>query len=300
MTCRELNLCVGRDRGYRALMGRMLPRVMGLWLICAAALLLPAVAQAAPTGIVAGWHSPLRDDVEDRDKVEMTLTIWANPDGVPLQKARATLGGKTFGPADFANRGCDGLCPAEAKLAIDAKGLPFGQQELVVTVVDERGEYVLERRTITIEPMPVFNKTVVVQVGSGKIEPPSSPPGGPVDPETGPTCRSPRLSMRLADTPLRFRRGVPVLKRGKTYRYKGKLSCRINGKRKPAPRGMGVQVRNRLRAGWTVVKPSVEVRKAGEIVARLAYRSSRTIIFRVRGARGELVTVRIPIRVVRR
>jgi hypothetical protein len=108
------------------------------------------------------------------------------------------------------------------------------------------------------------------------------------------------LSMRLADRPLRFRRGVPVLKRNKVYRYAGRLTCRINGARRPAPRGFEVQVRNRLRGAWTVTKPSVSVRKAGEIVARLAYRSSRVIIFRVRGAAGDVARVRIPIRVVRR
>ena len=104
--------------------------------------------------------------------------------------------------------------------------------------------------------------------------------------------------MRLAQRPLRFRRGVPVLAAGRTYRYEGRLTCRINGRRRAAPRGMPVQVRNRLR-GSTFSKPAIEVRKAGEIVARLRYRSSRVVIFRVVSANGDFVSVRIPIRVVR-
>jgi hypothetical protein len=88
-----------------------------------------------------------------------------------------------------------------------------------------------------------------------------------------------------------------VLAAGRAYRYAGTLTCRINGRRRPALRGTEVQVRNRLR-GWTISKPSITLRKAGDVVARLSYRSSRVVIFRVRAAGGEVVRVRIPIRVV--
>jgi hypothetical protein len=267
-------------------------------------LLAPAIADAAPTGSVAGWRTPLADD--------MTLTIWANPDGVPLVSATATLGGVTFPAGAFKNRGCDGLCPAEATIKVDtfddANGIrivPDGPQQLVVTVLDANGE--THPLRMPQEPLmlivdntePDYRSTVTVSVGSGASVPNPSPPSGGVGGEEGPVCRSPMLSMRLAQRPLRFRRGVPVLKRGRTYRYAGRLTCRINGARRGAPRGMEVQIRNRLR-GWTLTKPSVHVRKQGEIVARLAYRSSRVIIFRVRGANGDVARVPIRIRVVRR
>ena len=103
--------------------------------------------------------------------------------------------------------------------------------------------------------------------------------------------------MGLASKPLRYRRGVPVLAAGRTYRYAGRLTCRIDGRRRPAPRGTKIQVRNRLR-GWTISKPTITLRKAGDVVARLAYRSSRVVIFRIVGAGGEVMRVRIPIRVV--
>jgi hypothetical protein len=275
-------------------MSRMLCRVMGLWLMCAVALLVPAVAEAAPGGSVGGWRSPAIGVLD--------LTIFATPDGnVGLESVTATLGGVSVS-APFDEPTCTSSGCPRASLKIDTNDVTVGNHDLVVRVLDANGaSHEIERVTLSVERMPVFTNTVEVRLGSGQINPPGSPPpGGGVKPDAGPSCRSPRLSMRLASKPLRFRRGVPVLKRGRVYRYVGRLTCRINGRRRPAARGMAVQVRNRLRGGWTVAKPSIELRKAGEIVARLSYRSSRTVIFRVRGAGGELVRVRIPIRVVRR
>jgi hypothetical protein len=295
---RNLNLCLAEVRGYRDLMGGMFRRVLGLWLACAAVLVAPSVAAAAPTGSVAGWRSPVAGG--------MTLTVWANPDGVALRSATATLGGVTFPAADFTNRnGCEGLCQAEALINVDTTRVPDGPRELAITILDADGQ--THRLELSRDPLMlevdnaerVYTPTVTIQVGSGTIGPPSSPPPGPVDPDAGPACASPRLSMRLASKPLRYRRGVPVLAAGRAYRYAGTLTCRINGRRRPALRGTQVQVRNRLR-GWTISKPSITLRKAGDVTARLAYRSSRVVIFRVRGAGGEVVRVRIPIRVVRR
>jgi hypothetical protein len=262
-------------------------------------LLAPSVAEAAPTGSVAGWRSPVVGG--------MTLTVWAIPDGVALKTAVVTLGGVEVARGPFTNGNCEAGCPAEALLDVNTKNVDDGPRELVVTVIDANDQ--THRLGLTQSPVILqvandvvhdFRSTVTVSIGSGTTTTNPSPPGGPVGGDEGPSCRSPRLSMRLADRPLRFRRGVPVLKRGRVYRYEGRLTCRINGARRAAPRGFEVQVRNRLRGAWTISKPSIEVRKAGEIVARLAYRSSRVIIFRVRGATGDVARVRIPIRVVRR
>jgi hypothetical protein len=167
-------------------------------------------------------------------------------------------------------------------------------------VTDEEGTSTeLLRRTITVDNAPrIYTPVVTVQIGSGTISQQPSPGGGSVGGESGPACASPQLSMRLASRPLRYRRGVPVLAAGRTYRYAGQLTCRIDGRRRPAPRGTEVQIRNRVR-GWTISKPSITLRKAGVVVANLAYRSSRVVIFRVRAAGGDVVRVRIPIRVVK-
>ena len=43
--------------------------------------------------------------------------------------------------------------------------------------------------------------------------------------------------MMLDQRPLRFEEGVPVLASGRSYRFRGRLTCRIDGHRRPAPRG---------------------------------------------------------------
>ena len=286
---RELNLCLVKSRGYRALMGRMFARVLGPVVTCAVLLVAPSVASAAAQGNATGWRDPAAG--------LMSLTVQANPGDVPLQNAGASLGGEVLAVEDFVDGSCEGIC--RSILDVDTTEVPDGQRELVVWVTDEDGTSTeLLRRMITVENTPrVYTPIVTVEIGSGTINPQPSPPDGPIGGDSGPSCAAPRLSMRLASRPLRYRRGVPVLVAGRTYRYAGELTCRINGRRKPAPRGTEVQVRNRLR-GWTISKPSITLRKAGDVVAHLAYRSSRVVIFRVRAAGGDVVRVRIPIHVV--
>jgi hypothetical protein len=298
-------------RGYRALMGRMSARVLGPLVACAILLVVPSVADAAPTGNVAGWRDPVEGT--------MNLTVLAMPDPVTraeLRSATATLAALDV-TASFVDGTCSVTCPATVMLELKTKKVtedvppkrlvPDGPQTLVVTIEDANGEKTeILKRVILVEnnrPAPACQITIhtcriSVDIGSGSITPQPSSPDGPVGGESGPSCASPRLSMRLASKPLRYRRGVPVVAAGKSYRYAGELTCRINGRRKPAPRGTEVQVRNRLR-GWTISKPSITLRKAGDVVAHLAYRSSRVVIFRVRAAGGDVVRVRIPIRVVR-
>ena len=302
MTWRELNLCRGKLRGYRDLMGRMFARVMGPLVVCIAVLALPSAAAADVQGSAAGWRDPAAG--------KMTLAVQAVPDAVPLQNASASLGGKLVAHKGFADGTCNTTCPARIDLPVDTTEVTDGVRELRVWVTDQQGTTTeLLRRDISVENAPRPSPCQVpreeddpcivdVQIGSGSISPQPSPPGGgPVRPDAGPSCASPRLSIGLASKPLRYRRGVPVLAAGRVYRYVGRLTCRIGGQRRPAPRGTQVQVRNRVR-GWTISKPSIELRKAGDVVARLAYRSSRVVIFRIVGAGGEVVRVRIQIRVV--
>jgi hypothetical protein len=270
----------------------MFARVLGLAVTFAVLLMAPSVASAAPQGNAAGWRDPAAG--------LMSLTVQATPDDTPLQNASATLGGELLAREGFADGTCQESCPARVILDVDTTEVPDGQRELVVWVTDEDGTSTeLLRRTITVDNAPrIFTPIVTVQIGSGAINPQPSPPDGPIGGDSGPSCASPRLSMKLDSRPLRYRRGVPVLAAGRSYRYAGELTCRINGRRRAAPRGTEVQVRNRLR-GWTISKPSITLRKPGEVVARLAYRSSRVVIFRVRAAGGDVVRVRIPIHVVR-
>ena len=104
--------------------------------------------------------------------------------------------------------------------------------------------------------------------------------------------------MQLVQRPLRFRRGVPVLVRGRRYRFAGRLTCRAGGRRRPAPRGTGVEVRHRVR-GRTLAKPGISVRRDGRLSAWIRPAGPRIVVFRIRAADGSIVRVRIPIRVAR-
>lgn len=293
---RQLNLCGGEEQGYRALMGRMLGRVLGPGIVLAVALVAPSVASAAPNGSVAGWRTPAAGT--------MDLWVQATPDpatGAALSSATARLGNTVVATESFVDGTCSQTCPAIVVLSVDTNLVPDGNHALVVTIVDRDGvsRDINVERPITVDNRPILSTpTVTVSIGSGPISPPPPPRSGSVGPDSGPACVSPQLSMALASKPLRRRRGVPVLARGRKYLYAGRLTCRIQGRRRPAPRGTEVQVRNRLR-GSTISKRAITLRKAGDVAVRLAYRSSRVVIFRVVAANGDVVRVRIPIRVVR-
>ena len=265
----------------------------------AALLTLPAAAQAATHAAVGGLRNPAAGTLQ--------LTVQAvETDGIGLRRATAILGGHTLDTQYFGeDPGCaPGACPtvATVALAVPTGAVPDGPARLEVTVEDAAGSVTrVVDQTITIANRPVVsNPTVVVTVGGGAKKPQTGPggPGGPAGPSGNHGCRSPRLSMFLAQRPLRIKRGVPVLAAGRKYRFRGRLTCVVDGRRKAAPRGTLVQVRDR-RKGRSIVRPVARVKVGGAIVVKLAHRRSCTVIFRVRGAGGNLVSVRIPIRVVR-
>jgi hypothetical protein len=295
MMLRELNLCGVKVRGYRAQMGSMVARVVGILLACAAALAGPSVASAAPNAAVGGIRSPAADD--------LVLSVQAVSD-TGLTTAAATLNGTTVATASFPPGACrsdsGAECPAVVTLTIKTKEFADGMYRLEIVVRDEAGEEFRRLEDIEIyNNRPKSNPTVVVEIGSGTSNPNPSPPGGPVRPGDAPVCRSPRLSVFLDQPPLRIRRGVPVLRAGRKYRFEGRLTCVRNGRRGPAERGTIVQVRHRL-GGFTIAKPALEVGRNGRVSARLSFRSSRVLVFRVVAATGKVTRVRIPVRVVRR
>ncbi len=115
------------------------------------------------------------------------------------------------------------------------------------------------------------------------------------------TCRAPRLSVSLVTAPLRIRRGVPVLLRGRNYLYRGTLTCRIDGRRRAAKRGTTVELRHVV-AGHVVSARRLKTGRHGRFAARLAVRSSRVLVFRVRTGSPptHVIRVRMPVRVARR
>jgi len=112
---------------------------------------------------------------------------------------------------------------------------------------------------------PVTSVSVVVEVGSAVTA---------VDTAAEAPACAPELTMRLDQRPLRWRRGVPVLATGRTYRFAGRLTC--------APAGTVVDAGE---AG------AFTVGDKGRIAARIAYRGARTVEFRALDA-----AVRIAVR----
>ncbi len=105
--------------------------------------------------------------------------------------------------------------------------------------------------------------------------------------------------MLLVSNPVRISKGVPVLRYGKRYRFKGRLTCLVNGKRRSAPKGTRIELLNTAR-GRTVSRVRTEVGVSGAIALRLSYRRARTLVFRYRAADGTTAQVRIKVRVTRK
>ena len=112
-------------------------------------------------------------------------------------------------------------------------------------------------------------------------------------------CRSPRLSVFLAQKPLRVSRGTPVLKRGKRYRFSGRLTCVVNNRRRSAPKRTRIDILNTV-GKRTMEKAGTTIRNKGGLTVILAYKSSRLITFRFTNSDGQRSQVRIRVRVARR
>jgi hypothetical protein len=155
-----------------------------------------------------------------------------------------------------------------------------------------------------LNTLPVNTPTQQLSIGtSGIVIPqenqPSPGPSGGVAGSLSSQCRSPRLSVFLDQKPLRVRRGVPVLKAGKRYRFSGRLTCVINGRRRSAPKRTRIDILNTV-GKKTVRKPGTRIRDKGRLSVVLSYRSSRVIIFRFTNSNGQRSQVRIRIRVAKR
>jgi len=272
-------------------------------LVLATAANAAVVDTQAPSGAVGGVRSQATG--------VLTLTVLAVDDGLGLSRAAAALDGVALADAAFGDGTCveapdDAAgtnCPSVSTATLDVPTSAFadGPHELTVTVRDAAlNVATLVRQTVTVANTPPRNNsTVTVNVGSGKIRGPSGsgPGGGPVGPEEE-SCAAPRLEVFLASRPLRIRKGLPVLAAGHKYRWRGKLTCRIAGKRRAAPRGTVVQLRS-IVGGRLVSTRKLEVGRRGRLSVRLALRSSRVLVFRFAGANGDVVRVRVRVRVVR-
>jgi hypothetical protein len=198
--------------------------------------------------------------------------------------------------------------PCDA-IAVDTTALPAGIYYRTVRVYDAAGNQtnLLQNGDQEYEPFEVWHPvlgspTQTLSIGSSGVAEPqpspnTNPNSGGVGGAQNSSCRSPRLSVSLDQKPLRISKGVPVLQYGKRYRFEGRLTCVINGKRKSAPKRTRVEILNKV-GKKTVTKPATKVADKGLVRISLKYPvGTRTLIFRSRNPDGQRSQVSIKIKV---
>jgi hypothetical protein len=255
---------------------------------------------AGPAGCVGGWHSPAAGTLDLRvfatPAVGTTLaSATLSVDGTPV--ASVALPAGTPACTDGSQPGVEGIA-----LPLDTRPYLDGMYRLTVSVADSDGATttVLDSPTEIWHPSP-GSSTATLTIGSGVPAPPpgaGNPPGGGVLGAAAGSCVKPKLSMRLSQKPLRIRKGVPVLVKGKRYRFSGRLTCLVGGKRVSAPKRTRVELRQIVH-GKSHLKGRALVAAHGALVARFSVPSSRTLEFRFTTADGKVTRVRIKVQVVK-
>jgi len=268
--------------------------------------LIAAPAHATVDAQLEGWHSPASDTLPLAVKGHSTAR---------LTDATMTVDGVQVGvPVKFCADTAAGCTDASAQLPLDTTKYDEGVRQLVITVRDSDGLQSVINTVVDVwnhrpNQCPTANNPpnscrADLSIGSDPAaEPPAVTPGtnggGGVQGANESSCASPRLSMSLADKPLRVSHGVPVLLKNKRYRFTGRLTCLVKNKRRSAEKGTRIEVRNTL-GGKTVRKPSGKVGNGGKITVVLKYASARTIEFRFTNADNKTSKVRITVRIAQR
>lgn len=224
----------------------------------------------------------------------------------------------------------DAACPASVSgvvLAVDTTRVAAdGAHELRVLVRDAAGnETTVADETITVRnAAPQTSSQAVLTLGTGAVaggggsgsgaggagagagggsgtgagagSGGGAGAGGAGVSTAGPACRVPRLSMMLRSKPLRTFRGVPVLDKRLAYRYSGRLTCLVAGRRAAAPTGTVVEILSIVH-GRIASDGGVTVRRRGVVSVLLRYGISRIVRFRHRSVDGSVARVSIKIAV---
>jgi hypothetical protein len=249
----------------------------------------------------------------------LSLDIHANDPGVGLNWAEASIEGTVPARTRFAASNCDELTPGDdtvdlplgndcpnvdsVKIDVATTGLPDGNYTLLVRVADWAGNITEQRSPVEIaNNINLGTNTQTLSIGtSGSTTPNANQNAannnsGGILGATSQNCKTPRLSFSLSQKPLRVSNGVPVLQSGKRYRFNGRLTCVINGKRQSAPKRARVDILNKI-GKKTYSKAGTTVRDSGKLTVILAYKSSRTITFRFTNSDGKRSSVSIKVKV---
>ena len=260
-----------------------------------------------PKFSVGGWHSPTAE--------AESLKVAATDVGTGLSWAQAIVDGVTMASAPFDHGSCTELspqsaqvdlpvgdtCPAvdTATLPVDPTSLKDGQHTLVVRVFDAAGNVTTDTKPLETVHIVPGSRFATLTVGTSLPGAQGGGGTGGVAGATASSCRRPRLSMMLDQKPLRVSRGVPVLKRGKRYRFRGTLTCVVRNHRVAAPKRSRIDFLNKL-GKRMLDKGGALTRAKGRVTVIVTAVSTRTLIFRFADANGSKLDVKIKVKVARR
>jgi hypothetical protein len=188
-------------------------------------------------------------------------------------------------------------------LRTDTAKIPNGPHTLVVKVSDWAGNVTTRSFPLTVNNNPDLGvSSQTLNIGTSGVNNQAANNNaanngnGGVAGASSQNCNTPRLSVVLSDKPVKVSRGVPILRANKRYKFSGRLTCVINGKRKSAPKRARIDLLNKV-GKKTSDKSGTTVADKGNFSIILAYSSSRTLIFRFTNTDNKRSQVSIKIKV---
>jgi hypothetical protein len=279
-------------------MKRVGSTVIGIFAVLAALAIAPAArADGSPPQVwIDGYQSPTEN------VFALTAHGRAVADGATVSTATVSLNGTTVASGTLCNPACaEGSVP----LSFDTRNFPDGTYDLKVSVPDSAGSTgVADFPGFQIwNDRPTGSSSATLTIGSSVPQPQPQPLGGQpggsgVLGASAGSCVKPKLSMKLNQKPVRIKHGVPVLVKNKRYRFTGRLTCLIKGKRVSAPKRTRIDLRAIVH-GKSAPKAHGSIGAGGKIVFRIASPSSRTLEFRFTGLNGKVTRVRIKVETVK-
>ncbi|HEX6665321.1 MAG TPA: M1 family aminopeptidase [Solirubrobacterales bacterium] len=231
----------------------------------------------------------LRDGTPTRDRPQLT--------GPNLRPGETGL---TFYNADGSCRANTGPTTTASVVPNPVNGKVTGPATVVLTATDDApaDSIATEYRVDNGGFQPYAGPIVVSALGAHKVEYHSTDRDGAVEPTkqvafeivaapAAPVaCAKPQLTVGVTK-PLRKKKGVATLRKGKAYRYTGSLTCEVAGKRAPAPEGTAVSI-STVKGGKTTRQSGVAVGPDGKIDTLLQFSGKRTVVFGYESAEARI------------
>jgi hypothetical protein len=273
---------------------------------------------AAPTAAAGGYGNQASG--------VMPVAVWAKDYGVGLARAEVRVDDGLVASGDYVDdtggAHCKDMTPGDGTvdlpldndclangrltLPVDTNRWSDGDHRLTILLYDAAGNVteVLKDYVFAIVNHPnLGSNTATLNIGSANTPqtPGAGGPGGGrggVAGATSTSCNSPKLSMELSQKPEKLSKGVPVLQHGKRYRFRGRLTCVAGGKRRSAAARTPIELLNTI-GRKTYRKGGATVRANGAITIILAYKSSRTLVFRYTNPDGRRSQVKLEIQIAK-